>query len=105
MHNRCKSSNSSPVATLSGIDAPPSSVTVLDVAREAGVSPSTVSRILNGTARVTSDKRSAVEEAIRKLDFRPNLFARGLMTREALDEVLRPEVLTRPRPLPTRANV
>lgn len=80
MHNRCKSSNSSPVATLSGIDAPPSSVTVLDVAREAGVSPSTVSRILNGTARVTSDKRSAVEEAIRKLDFRPNLFARSLKT-------------------------
>jgi LacI family transcriptional regulator len=68
------------VATLSGIDAPPSSVTVLDVAREAGVSPSTVSRILNGTARVTSDKRSAVEEAIRKLDFRPNLFARSLKT-------------------------
>jgi LacI family transcriptional regulator len=70
----------SPVATISGIDAPPSSVTVLDVAREAGVSPSTVSRILNGTARVTSDKRSAVEEAIRKLDFRPNLFARSLKT-------------------------
>ena len=68
------------MATISGIDAPPSSVTVLDVAREAGVSPSTVSRILNGTARVTSDKRSAVEEAIRKLDFRPNLFARSLKT-------------------------
>lgn len=68
------------MATFSGIDAPPSSVTVLDVAREAGVSPSTVSRILNGTARVTSDKRSAVEEAIRKLDFRPNLFARSLKT-------------------------
>lgn len=69
-----------PVATISGIYAPPSSVTVLDVAREAGVSPSTVSRILNGTARVTSDKRSAVEAAIRKLDFRPNLFARSLKT-------------------------
>ena len=68
------------MATISGIDAPPTAVTVLDVAREAGVSPSTVSRILNGTARVTSDKRSAVEEAIRKLDFRPNLFARSLKT-------------------------
>ena len=68
------------MATISGIDAPPTAVTVLDVAREAGVSPSTVSRILNGTARVTSDKRSAVEAAIRKLDFRPNLFARSLKT-------------------------
>jgi LacI family transcriptional regulator len=65
---------------MTGIDAPPTAVTVLDVAREAGVSPSTVSRILNGTARVTSDKRSAVEAAIRKLDFRPNLFARSLKT-------------------------
>ena len=68
------------MAATSDLDNPPSTITVLDVAREAGVSPSTVSRILNGTARVTSDKRQAVEEAIRKLDFRPNLFARSLKT-------------------------
>lgn len=72
--------DSRPVAATSDLDNPPSTITVLDVAREAGVSPSTVSRILNGTARVTSDKRQAVEEAIRKLDFRPNLFARSLKT-------------------------
>ena len=58
----------------------PDTVTLLDVAREAGVSPSTVSRILNGTARVAPDKRTAVENAIRKLDFRPNLSARSLKT-------------------------
>jgi LacI family transcriptional regulator len=52
--------------------------TVLDVARLAGVSPSTVSRILNGTARVADDKRQAVEAAIVKLKFRPNLSAQGL---------------------------
>lgn len=69
-----------PVAATPDTDAPPSTITVLDVAREAGVSPSTVSRILNGTARVTSDKRQAVERAIRKLDFKPNLFARSLKT-------------------------
>lgn len=57
--------------------APPI-VTVLDVAREAGVSASTVSRILNGSSRVASDKRTAVEQAIKKLDFKPNLFARYL---------------------------
>lgn len=69
-----------PVAATPDTDAPPSTITVLDVAREAGVSPSTVSRILNGTARVASDKRQAVERAIRKLDFKPNLFARSLKT-------------------------
>ncbi len=52
--------------------------TLLDVARLAGVSPSTVSRILNGTARVADEKRQAVEAAIQKLRFRPNLSARGL---------------------------
>jgi LacI family transcriptional regulator len=55
-----------------------STVTVLDVAREAGVSVSTVSRILNGTARVADDKRAAVEAAIARLDFKPNLYARSL---------------------------
>jgi LacI family transcriptional regulator len=61
-------------------DAPPATVTLLDVAKEAGVSPSTVSRILNGTARVDGAKRAAVERAIKKLDFKPNLFARSLKT-------------------------
>ncbi len=52
--------------------------TVTDVALLAGVSVSTVSRILNGTARVAADKRAAVEAAIEKLQFRPNLSARSL---------------------------
>jgi LacI family transcriptional regulator len=42
------------------------------------VSPSTVSRILNGTAVVSDDKRAAVDEAIAKLGFVPNPVARGL---------------------------
>ncbi len=48
------------------------------VALEAGVSPSTVSRILNGTAKVSHDKRAAVENSIRKLGYIPNPNARGL---------------------------
>lgn len=52
--------------------------TVTDVALLAGVSVSTVSRILNGSARVSADKREAVEAAIKKLQFRPNLSARSL---------------------------
>ena len=52
--------------------------TLLDVAREAGVSPSTVSRILNGTAKVSDDKRQAVMAAIARTKFAPNLMAQGL---------------------------
>ncbi len=52
--------------------------TLLDVARVAGVSPSTVSRILNGTAKVSDDKRQAVMAAIAKMDFAPNQMAQGL---------------------------
>ena len=48
------------------------------VAREAGVSPSTVSRILNGTAVVSGLKKQAVDDAIAKLGFVPNPMARGL---------------------------
>jgi len=50
----------------------------MDVARLAGVSPSTVSRILNGTAKVSDDKRLAVLAAIEKVSFAPNQMAQGL---------------------------
>jgi LacI family transcriptional regulator len=53
-------------------------VTIEMVAKEAGVSPSTVSRILNGTARVRDAKVRAVEAAIAKLQFMPNPVARSL---------------------------
>ncbi len=56
----------------------PSPVRLEEVARRAGVSPSTVSRILNGTARVRESKRQAVEQAIADLDYHPNVMARGL---------------------------
>ncbi len=48
------------------------------VAQRCGVSPSTVSRILNGTAVVSDEKRAAVEQAIADLGFVPNPVARGL---------------------------
>jgi LacI family transcriptional regulator len=53
-------------------------VTLAMVAEAAGVSPSTVSRILNGSARVSADKKQAVEESIARLGFSPNPVARGL---------------------------
>jgi LacI family transcriptional regulator len=53
-------------------------VTIGLVAKLAGVSPSTVSRILNGTAVVDDAKRAAVDKAIAKVGFIPNPVARGL---------------------------
>jgi LacI family transcriptional regulator len=58
--------------------SPSAAVTLEQVAQEAGVSPSTVSRILNGTAVVSSLKKQAVDAAIAKLGFVPNPMARGL---------------------------
>jgi LacI family transcriptional regulator len=52
------------------------SATLEDVGRLAGVSASTVSRILNG--HVDSPRREAVEAAIKKLRFKPNLVAKSL---------------------------
>ena len=53
-------------------------VTLQTVAKLARVSPSTVSRILNGTAGVSQAKRDSVEDAIRILGFKPNFVARSL---------------------------
>jgi LacI family transcriptional regulator len=59
-------------------DRDPAPSTLLDVARHAGVSASTVSRILNGTAKVSDEKREAVLAAIEKMHFAPNQMAQGL---------------------------
>ena len=49
-----------------------------DVAKLAGVSVMTVSRVVNQSAPVDGATREKVEEAIRKLSYRPNLLARRL---------------------------
>lgn len=55
-------------------------VTVHEVARVAGVSAATVSRFLNGTARVSLEKRQAIESVIEKLNYKPNVLAQNLKT-------------------------
>lgn len=52
--------------------------TVRDVARRAQVSPKTVSNVVNGTFPVSPETRQRVEDALRELDYVPNLSARGL---------------------------
>lgn len=55
------------------------SVTIKDVARLAGVSPATVSIVLNGKGKVSEETRKKVEEAAQKLGYRPNIVARSLV--------------------------
>ena len=52
--------------------------TISDVARAAGVSPATVSRVLNQPDTVVADKRQRVLAAIAELDYQPSAAARGL---------------------------
>lgn len=52
--------------------------TIKDVAREAGVSISTVSAVVNGNKPVSEELVARVRQAIEKLEFHPNLMARSL---------------------------
>ena len=70
-----RSRTAAPPTAVTSDDGP---VTLQQVAQAAGVSASTVSRILNGTAVVSPEKKQAVDEAIALLGFVPNPVARGL---------------------------
>jgi DNA-binding LacI/PurR family transcriptional regulator len=54
-----------------------------DVARLAGVSHQTVSRVVNGHPSIRPATRERVEDAIRQLGYRPNSVARALVTRRS----------------------
>ena len=55
-----------------------SNVTIRDVAQRAGVSPMTVSRVINESELVSADTRRRVEDAITELGYVPSRLARGL---------------------------
>jgi DNA-binding LacI/PurR family transcriptional regulator len=73
-------------------------VTIADVAREAGVSPSTVSYVLSGKRSISADTRRRVQHSIRKLGYHPNAGARALASN-------RTNVLALVVPLRTDLNV
>lgn len=52
--------------------------TIKHVSEYAGVSQATVSRVINGTSRVSHDKKLKVEKAIKELGYRPNSIAQAL---------------------------
>jgi LacI family transcriptional regulator len=65
------------------MDAKTRRATIRDVARQAGVSPATVSQVLNGRRPVAPATRAGILKVIGDLGYRPNVFGRGLRTRRS----------------------
>ena len=70
--------------------------TLGDVAEKARVSKSTVSRVLNRSAKISSGTRERVLDAVRELGYEPNIIARSLIKRKTytigvvLEDILNP---------------
>ena len=62
----------------------PKRVTRNDVAKLAGVSPAVVSYVINSSKYVSEEKTAAVKKAIKELQYRPNMQARGLKTNRSM---------------------
>lgn len=58
----------------------PTRVTIVDVAREAEVSPKTVSRVIRGDGYVSKETLERVQEVVDRLGYRPNRAARSLVS-------------------------
>lgn len=58
-------------------------VSIKDVAREAGVSIATVSRVINNVNVVSSNTKKRVDDAIEKLGYSPNIVAQSLKTQRS----------------------
>ena len=57
--------------------------TLKDVAREAGLTVTTVSRVLNNRGYISDNARRRVAEAMKKLNYRPNELARSLQNKNS----------------------
>ena len=55
-------------------------MTIYDIAREAGVSASTVSRVINGKPGIKASTRKRVQELLERYNYTPDVSARGLVT-------------------------
>lgn len=53
--------------------------TIKDIAKKVGVNPSTVSRVINGTASISEETRQKIKDAMKELDYHPNSLARSLV--------------------------
>ena len=53
--------------------------TIKDIAKKVGVNPSTVSRVINGTATISDETKKKIIAAMKELDYHPNIQARSLV--------------------------
>lgn len=53
--------------------------TIKDIAKKVGVNPSTVSRVINGTATISEETKKKIMAAMKELDYHPNIQARSLV--------------------------
>lgn len=60
------------------------SITIKDVAKEAGVSVATVSRVLNGSCNVSDESNKKVNETIARLNYSPNFLEEILESAETM---------------------
>jgi LacI family transcriptional regulator len=58
-------------------------ITLQDVARAAGVSSKTVSRVVNNQGEIREETRTRVQETIQRLGYRPNILARSLVSQRS----------------------
>jgi len=56
-------------------------VTIKDVARKAGVSPSTVSRVISNHPRISADTANRVKKVMDEIGYHPNMMAKSLVSR------------------------
>lgn len=59
-------------------DCNPMNITIYDIAQKCNVSIATVSRVLNGSNRVSEKTKARILEVMREMGYKPNPFARGL---------------------------
>lgn len=58
-------------------------ITIKDVAKKAGVVPSTVSRVMSGKGKISDSTKQRVKNAIKELDYKPNSIAQKLVSRKS----------------------
>lgn len=58
-------------------------VTIKEVAKEANVSPSTVSRVISDSSQISEETKERVRAAINRLKYRPNAIARSLANKKS----------------------
>jgi len=57
-------------------------ITIKEISKLSGTSKSTVSRVLSGTGYVSTEKRQAIEKVIQETNYRPNMIARSLQSKQ-----------------------